>query len=124
MIQILAKPKDKCYYYRIPKAGDSELKFLAPSKSITVLCSLIWIFFRVFFLQLQGYAPSPAYNVTVDDFYLEGSQITITISWKAPLVTNGELWRYVIYMWHHAAPDDQQIHFVAVSIFILCTSFS
>ena len=122
MIQILAKHIDSCYYYRIPKADNSELKFRAPSKSITVLYSLVWMYFRISFLQLQGYAPSPALNVTVDDFYLEGSQVTVTISWEAPLVTNGELWRYVIYMWHHADPDDQQIHYVAVSIF--CTSFS
>ena len=39
---------------------------------------------------------------------VKGNILQLNVSWLPPEVTNGELWRYSVYVWHLLTPQVKQ----------------
>ena len=62
-----------------------------------------------------GFPPSPVQNVTVISHMVKGNILELNVSWVPPMVTNGDLWRYSVYVWHLSTPDEKQSIAITVS---------
>ena len=63
-----------------------------------------------------GFPPSPVQNVTVISHVVKGNILELHVTWAPPVVTNGALWRYLVYVWHLPQPDAKQSIAISVSM--------
>ena len=47
---------------------------------------------------------------------VKGNILELNVSWAPPVVTNGALWRYLVYVWHLPQPDANHSTAISVSI--------